>query len=101
LYTLLDNGLLLCHEARTGRQIYGRQRLAPDAGAFGASPWAYNGRVFLLSEDDDTFVVQAGDEFKVLGRNPLDEMVLATPAVAGGSLFIRTQSKLYRIGSSG
>ena len=77
----------------------GAQRLAPDAGAFGASPWAYNGKVFLLSEDGDTFVVQAGDEFKVLGRNRLSEMTLATPTVARGSLFIRTQSKLYRIGS--
>jgi outer membrane protein assembly factor BamB len=97
-YTLLDRGLLLCHDAKTGKQMYGRQRLSPEAPAFTASPWAYNGKVFVLSEDGDTFVVQAGPEFKLLGKNALNEMALASPAVARGSLFIRTQSKLYRIG---
>ena len=96
-YTLLDRGFLLCHDARTGAQIYGRQRISPDASGFTASPWAYNGKIFLLSEDGDTFVVQAGPEFKLLGKNTLNEMVLATPAVVHGSVIIRTQSKLYRI----
>ena len=62
-----------------------------------SSPWAYNGKIFLLSEDGDTFVVEAGRAFKVVGKNSLNEMVLATPAVVRGSVFIRTQSKLYRI----
>ena len=93
-YTLLDRGLLLAHDARTGREIYGRRRLRPGSG-FTASPWAYNGRVFVLSEDGDTYVVRAGPEFEILGTNPLDEMTLATPAVAGGKLIVRTQSKLY------
>jgi outer membrane protein assembly factor BamB len=96
-YTLLDRGFLLCHDAKTGKQIYGRQRISIDTGGFTASPWAYNGKVFLLSEDGDTFVVQAGPEFKVLGKNSLSEMPLATPAVVRGSLIVRTQSKLYRI----
>ena len=95
-YTLLDRGFLTCHNARTGEEIYGRQRLEIGNG-FTASPWAYNGKVFLLSEDGDTFVVQAGPEFKVLGKNSLDEMSLATPAVVRGSLILRTKSKLYRI----
>jgi outer membrane protein assembly factor BamB len=96
-YTLLDRGFLLCHDAETGKQIYGRQRISPDASGFTASPWGYNGKIFLLSEDGDTFVVQAGPEYKLVGRNSLNEMTLATPAVARGSLLIRTQSKLYRI----
>jgi hypothetical protein len=96
-YTLLDRGFLLCHDARTGEQIYGRQRIAAEAGGFTASPWAYNGKIFLLSEDGDTFVVQAGKEYKLLGKNSLNEMALATPAVVRGSLILRTQSKLYRI----
>jgi outer membrane protein assembly factor BamB len=50
-----------------------------------------------LSEDGDTFVIQAGREFKVVGKNSLDELTLATPAIARGSLIIRTASKLYRI----
>ena len=97
-YTLLDRGFLLCHDARTGKQVYGRQRISPEAAGFTASPWAYNGKIFLLSEDGDTFVVQAGPEYKLLGKNTLNEMALATPAVARGNLLIRTQSKLYRIG---
>ena len=55
-YTLLDRGFLLCHDARTGKQIYGRQRISPEASGFTSSPWAYNGKIFLLSEDGDTFV---------------------------------------------
>jgi outer membrane protein assembly factor BamB len=97
-YTLLDRGLLLCHDARTGKQMYGLTRISPEAAAFTASPWAYNGKVFTLSEDGDTFVVEAGPKFTLLGKNSLNEMALATPAVAHGSLFIRTQSLLYRIG---
>jgi hypothetical protein len=100
-YTLLDRGFLLCHDARTGKQIYGRQRISPEASGLTASPWAYNGRIFLLSEDGDTFVVQAGPEFKLLGKNSLNEMSLATPAVSQGSVIIRTQSKLYRIAKRG
>jgi hypothetical protein len=50
-----------------------------------------------LSEDGDTFVIQAGPAFKLLGKNSLNEMALATPAVVRGSLLVRTQSKLYRI----
>jgi len=96
-YTLLDRGFLTAHDARTGKQVYGRQRVAVEAGAFSASPWAYNGKIFLLSEDGDTFVIRAGPEYQMLGRNSLNEMSLASPAVAGGSLFIRTATKLYRI----
>ncbi|MGQ0734003.1 MAG: outer membrane protein assembly factor BamB family protein [Acidobacteriota bacterium] len=96
-YTLMDRGFMTSNDARTGKEIYGRQRIAPDSGTFSASPWAYNGKLFAVSEDGDTFVMQAGPEFKVLGRNSLDEMTLATPAVSRGSLFIRTATKLYRI----
>jgi len=96
-YTLLDRGFLLCHDARTGKQIYGRQRISAESSGFTSSPWAYNGKVFVLSEDGDTFVVQAGPEFKILHKNPLNEMTMATPAIVRGSLIIRTQGKLYRI----
>jgi outer membrane protein assembly factor BamB len=96
-YTLLDRGLMLCHDARTGKQIYGRQRVSVEASGFTASPWAYNGKIFAISEDGDTFVMQAGPSFKLLGKNTVDGMVLATPAIARGSLFIRTNTKIYRI----
>jgi outer membrane protein assembly factor BamB len=96
-YTLLDRGFMTTQDARTGKEIYGRQRITSEASAFTSSPWAYNGKVFALSEDGDTFVMQAGPEFKLLGKNSLNEMALATPAISRGSLFIRTSTKLYRI----
>ena len=97
-YTLLDRGILLCYDARTGREVYPRARITAGT-LFTASPWAYNGKIFALSEDGDTFVIQAGPEFAVLGRNSLHEMSMATPAIADGSLILRTASKLYRIGT--
>jgi outer membrane protein assembly factor BamB len=97
-YTLLDRGFFTCHDARTGKEVYPRQRIAADASGFTTSPIAYNGRIFATSEDGDTYVIQAGPEFKVLGKNSLGEMTLASPAVARGSVVMRTASKLYRIG---
>jgi outer membrane protein assembly factor BamB len=97
LYVLYDRGFLSCYDARTGNEAYGRQRIAPDATAFTSSPWANNGRIFCLSEDGDTFVIEAGPTFKALGRNKLNEMCMATPAALRGSLIIRTISRLYRI----
>jgi len=96
-YTLFDRSLLTCHDAKTGREIYPRQRITTEPASFTASPWIYNGKIFAMSEDGDTYVMQAGSEFKVLGKNPLNEMTLATPAIANGSLIVRTASKLYRI----
>jgi outer membrane protein assembly factor BamB len=96
-YTLFDRGFFTSHDARTGKEIYGRQRITAEASGFTASPWAYNGKIFAMSEEGDTYVIQSGAEFKVLGKNSLNEMTLATPAVARGNLFVRTASKLYRI----
>jgi outer membrane protein assembly factor BamB len=100
-YTLLDRGFFTAHDAKTGKEVYGKQRIDPVAGAFTSSPWAYNGKIFCLSEDGDTFVIQAGGEYKLLGKNSLDEMCMATPAIAKGSLIIRTATKLYRINNGG
>ena len=71
--------------------------MSPGGSLFTASPWAYNGRIFAISEDGDTYVVKAGPEFEMLGVNALEEWTLATPAVANGSLIVRTVSALYRI----
>jgi hypothetical protein len=96
-YTLLDRGFFTCHDAKTGKEVYGKVRIDPGVNAFTSSPWAYNGKIFCLSEDGDVFVIQAGPEFKLLGKNSLGEMCMATPAIARGSLILRTASKLYRI----
>ena len=55
-YTLLDRGILMCYDARTGQEVYPRQRITAGT-LFTASPWAYNGNIFALSEDGDTFVI--------------------------------------------
>lgn len=96
LYVLYDRGMLACYDAKTGREIYGKTRLNSPRG-FTSSPWAYGGKIFCLSEAGTTFVVRAGPEFKLLGRNDLEELAMATPAIVGQSLILRTESKLYRI----
>ncbi len=95
LYVLQDRGFLSCYDARTGKALYDKQRFDQGANAFTVSPWAQGGKIFCLSEDGDCFVVQAGPEFKVLGKNSLNEMCMATPALAGDRLFVRTLSHLY------
>lgn len=96
MYVVYDMGLLSCYEAKTGKMVYEKERLG---GQFTVSPWAYDGKVFCLNEDGDTFVIQAGKDFKLLGKNKLDEMCMACPAVSGRSLLIRTLTRLYRIES--
>jgi outer membrane protein assembly factor BamB len=94
LYTLYDRGFLTCHDAKTGEEVYGKRRLTP-GGSFTSSPFAYNGHLFLLSEDGLTYVVKAGPEFEIVERNQLDELTMACPAVSADKLLIRTASKLY------
>jgi len=101
LYVLFDFGFLSCHEARTGRQIYEKQRIRETNTSFTASPWAANGKIFALSEEGDTFVFPAGLDYKLLHKNSLGEMCMATPAIAGDRLLIRTLTKLYCIGENG
>jgi outer membrane protein assembly factor BamB len=96
-YTLHDRGFFTANDAKTGKEIYGRQRISAEVSGFSASPWAYDGKIFALSEDGDTFVIAAGPEFKVIGKNSLDERTLATPAIADNSIIIRTASHLVRI----
>lgn len=100
-YTLFDFGFLSCRDARTGQLIYDKQRINPSGNSgFTASPWAYDNNIFCLSEDGDTFVFDAGRDYKLISKNSLDEMCMATPAMARDSLVIRTASKLYRIKSA-
>jgi outer membrane protein assembly factor BamB len=96
-YTLFDRGFLTSHDAKTGKEIYTKVRLDPAAGAFTASPWAYNGKLFAMSEDGVTYVIEAGPQYKLLGRNTLDEFTMASPAIHRDSLIIRTAGTLYRI----
>lgn len=101
LYTLESQGFLQCNDALTGERVYGRKRIDPATSGFTASPWAYNGKLFALSEDGDTYVIQPGADFKVLGKNSFGEMALATPAVLRGSLIFRTASAVYKVTKGG
>ena len=74
-----------------------KTRIDPAATAFTTSPWIYNGKLFCLSEEGQTFVIAAGETFNLLHVNALDEMALASPAIAGDRLLVRTETKLYSI----
>jgi outer membrane protein assembly factor BamB len=95
LYVINDNGQLSCYDAITGASVY-QERLR---GHFTASPWMCGDRLFFLNERGETYVVQSGPEFRLIGMNALEGLCLATPAVAGDRLLIRTSSRLYCIGS--
>jgi outer membrane protein assembly factor BamB len=97
LYVLYDQGFVACFDALSGEKIYGKQRIAPAASAFTSSLWAYDGKIFCLSEDGDTFVIRAGSEYELLRTNSLGELCMATPAIVEDGLIIRTEGHLLRI----
>jgi outer membrane protein assembly factor BamB len=96
LYVLEPTGGLSCYEAKTGKPVYQRERLQ-GARKFTSSPWACDGKVFCLDEDGTTFIVKAGAKFELVGKNKLGEMCWASPAVSGGSLFLRSVDQLFCI----
>jgi outer membrane protein assembly factor BamB len=96
VYSLTETGILTRFDAKTGKQIY-KTRIDPAASAFTTSPWAYNGKLFCLSEEGQTFVIETGDEFRLLHVNELDDMAQASPALVGDRLLIRTERRLYSI----
>ena len=98
IYVLYDRGLVSCYDAKTGKVLYDRERL-PEGLAFTSSPWGAGGRVFCLNEDGVCYVLRAGDQFELLHTNKLagDDMCMATPALAGDRLLIRTAARLYCI----
>jgi len=97
LYVLYDMGLFACYDAVTGEEVYGKRRIGPGARAFTSSPWAYDGKIFCLSEEGDTFVIRAGPEFELLGTNSLGQLSMATPAIVRDGLVLRTESHVFRI----
>jgi outer membrane protein assembly factor BamB len=96
VYALMDNGVLVCLDGKTGDEQY-RERLGA---ACNSSPIASDGHIFLSDNDGKTFVVKAGGEFKVLAMNQLGERITASPAITGNWLIYRTDSHLYCIGEN-
>lgn len=97
LYVLANNGLLDAYDLRSGDEVY-RRRLTTVGNGFSASPVAADGKIYLSNEDGDIIVVAAGREFKQIATNPMGELVMATPALSNGVIYIRTARTLFAIG---
>lgn len=97
LYVCGDNGILTAYDARTGQKVY-QERLSVAAGGFSASPVAADGKLYFTSEDGEIFVVRAGPRFELIATNSMGEVCMATPAISGKMLLIRTRSHLVAIG---
>jgi len=96
LYVVNDRGIMFCLDAKTGKEIYGRERL--QSSSYSASPVLADGKIYITHEDGLTSVVRAGPKFELLAENDFDELTLSSPAVSDGQIFIRTEAFLYAIG---
>ena len=99
LYTCSNQGVLTAYNATTGERVY-QERLGGTGGAFTASPVASDGKLYLSSEDGDVFVVKTGPKYELLSKNPVGEVMMATPAVSDGLLIVRTVSHLFAFGDT-
>ena len=89
--------MVSCYNAKTGEPYYHQQRL-PKTYSFKSSPVGANGKLYLASENDDVIVVKMGEKFEVLATNTMaDQTFIATPAIAGGEIFLRSKTRLYCI----
>jgi outer membrane protein assembly factor BamB len=98
LYVLNNDGVFACYDVASGEEVY-RVRIPHHGSGFSASPVAADGRIYLPGEDGEVFVIRAGREFELLRQNSVPELIMATPAISDGSLFIRAKDHLYAIGS--
>ena len=99
LYVITNSGVFDAYDVQTGAEIY-RKRAEPTGNGFSASPVAADGRIYLSSEDGDIIVIAAGPEFKQLGVNSMGELIMATPAISRGVMYVRSASTLFAIGRS-
>jgi outer membrane protein assembly factor BamB len=96
IYVVSDNGILSRFDAESGDETF-KARIKAAGADFSSSPWAYNGKVFCLSEQGDTYVFEAGEEYKLLHTNALGDLALASPAIVDDRLLLRTEKRLYSI----
>jgi len=96
LYSCSDSGVLKVFDAVSGRLQY-VQRLGAGAGGFSASPIAAGGRIYVTSEEGETFVLKAGPRYELLSTNRLGETVLATGALSENVLYYRTRHHLVAV----
>ena len=98
LYVLGNNGVFDAYELETGQEIY-RQRLEHLGSGFSASPVAADGRLYLTNEDGEILVVAAGREFRHIVTNAMGELLMATPALSDGVMYVRSSNSLFAIGT--
>jgi outer membrane protein assembly factor BamB len=98
LYVLGNNGVLDAYDVKTGEEIY-RQRLPEIGSGFSASPVAADGKLYLSNEDGQIIVVAAGREFRHIATNPMGELMMATPALSKGVMYLRGARSVFAIGT--
>jgi len=97
LYVLANNGVLDAYDLKTGAEIY-RQRLDVIGSGYSSSPIAADGKIYLSSEDGDMLVVKAGAAFAQIATNPMGELLMATPALSEGVMYVRSSTGLFAVG---
>ena len=96
VYLLANNGVLDAYDPLTGKELY-RQRLPLVGSGYSASPVAADGKIYLSNEDGEMLVVEAGETFKHIATNSIGEMLMATPALSDGVMYVRGVSTLFAI----
>jgi outer membrane protein assembly factor BamB len=95
LYVCSNAGILTCFEADTGKERY-KERMG--GVSYTASPVAADGRLYFTSEQGEVRIVKAGPKFELLAVNDMGDICMATPAISGGALFVRSQNYLWCLG---
>lgn len=99
LFVGKDNGVLVVYDARTGERRY-RERLGKGRSGFSASSVTSGGNVYIAAEDGEVYVVRAAEEFELVAENDMGEVLMATPAIADGTLYVRGQEHLFALGAA-
>jgi outer membrane protein assembly factor BamB/protein tyrosine phosphatase (PTP) superfamily phosphohydrolase (DUF442 family) len=97
LYVLANNGTFDAYNLKTGEELY-RQRLPLVGSGFSASPIASDGKIYLSNEDGEILVVSAGEKFNHISTNSMGELLMATPALSDGVMYVRSAESLFAIG---
>ena len=97
VYVLANNGVFDAYNLRTGEEVY-RERLAGVGNGFSASPVAADGKIYLSNEDGEITVVSAGPVFRQIASSAMGELLMATPALSDGVMYVRTAKSLVAVG---
>jgi outer membrane protein assembly factor BamB len=97
LYVLANNGTFDAYKLQTGEELY-RQRVPVVGSGFSASPVAADNKNYLSNEDGEILVIGAGEKFTHIATNSMGELLMATPALSDGVMYVRGSSSLFAIG---